>query len=922
MRRMSRPLTVSFTAIAATMALLALGLPSAGATGSDAALRLSSRAFAPAAVHLPPGWSLVGTKDGRARLSWRAPSPVRVTDAGLVFVDAGSALGSPRISADGQTLTLVLDSLPGADLSGLQVWQGTTRLDATRAVQPRQSTTPAPGVSPARWRQQTRLLADDPGVRGPYATTSRNYTLASLPIAGFPAPVEMLGRVVRPVGAPGARPLVVFLHGRHSTCYKGHRSSGDWPCRPSWSPIPSYLGYLETQRLLASQGYVTVSISANGINGQDYLLADGGAEARSLLVRQHLKDWAQWATTGGAPFGDHLVGAVDLSHVVLIGHSRGGEGVNRAAIDSVPANPWHIAGQVLIGPTDFGQQVASGVPTEVLLPYCDGDVSDLQGQQFVDRGRDITTDPALRSAVMVMGADHNFFNREWTPGVSQAPSWDDWGDPRDPTCGTHAPTRLTASQQRRVGAVYEAAGVHLFAAGDTGVLPLLDGSRARVASAKAAVVHSAALGANRTPVYLPESGGSATSTGSVVSDVCAGFQPKQTQSCAPRFSVPHFLSMWYSFRDPAPYAWRTSWTSSGGRATVSTGSADLSSSKQLELRLAEDPKQPLARFAIQVRDGNGHRFTWPASVVTALPGTTWVRKVWAQTVRVPVAAAAAAGVDVSQISSISLLPRSPTGRVWVLDAHGWRSGLAPVPAIHLPQVNVSNATVQEGNAGPHTEYVHVSLTGTIHTSAKFWVEASDSTGTNEPIDATVTLHPGDTGFDLPIPVSGNTVDDYDLNYQVLLKAISGVSTGNYLATFTVLDDDPSPTLTVTRSASTVEGSPLKWTFTLSEPSNVGLSMGFRAKPTRTPPELATDDVPARWLKHCGRVPAAPKPLSASGLWCLGINIDPGQTSATLRIPTVTDGITEGDEFVRLRQSWSSTDSTDPKIILHGTVMDS
>ena len=49
--------------------------------------------------------------------------------------------------------------------------------------------------------------------------------------------------------------------------------------------MPSYRGYLQAQQLLASQGYVTVSISANGINGQDYLDEDGGAQARSSLVR-------------------------------------------------------------------------------------------------------------------------------------------------------------------------------------------------------------------------------------------------------------------------------------------------------------------------------------------------------------------------------------------------------------------------------------------------------------------------------------------------------------------------------------------------------------------------------------------------------------------------------------------------------------
>ncbi|MCZ3389603.1 MAG: hypothetical protein LH645_10910 [Actinomycetia bacterium] len=94
--------------------------------------------------------------------------------------------------------------------------------------------------------------------------------------------------------------------------------------------------------MLASQGYVTVSISANGVNGQDYRASDGGAQARSELVRHHLDLFNRWNTNGDDPFGSALVGRVNLDHVMLVGHSRGGEGVNRAGIDSSSSDPWQI----------------------------------------------------------------------------------------------------------------------------------------------------------------------------------------------------------------------------------------------------------------------------------------------------------------------------------------------------------------------------------------------------------------------------------------------------------------------------------------------------------------------------------------------------------------------------------------------------
>ena len=97
---------------------------------------------------------------------------------------------------------------------------------------------------------------------------------------------------------------------------------------------------------------------------------------------------------------------------------------------------------MLVAPTDFGAQTAPYVPTVTLLPYCDGDVSDLQGQRFTDVARDLTADDtSLKSSVLVMGANHNFFNTEWTPGLAAAPACDDWGgDERERAAAPSTPT--------------------------------------------------------------------------------------------------------------------------------------------------------------------------------------------------------------------------------------------------------------------------------------------------------------------------------------------------------------------------------------------------------------------------------------------------------------------------------------------------
>ena len=127
-------------------------------------------------------------------------------------------------------------------------------------------------------------------------------------------------------------------------------------------------------------------------------------------------------------------------------------------------------------------------------------MSDLQGQQYVDIGRDLTPDRALRSSVMAMGTNHNYYNTEWTPGLSKSPAWDDWFDPGDPQCGESRDKRLTPAEQQAVGLAYTAALVDLAIADDARSLPLLDGTRVKPASIGRASAFVHAIGGNKRPL--------------------------------------------------------------------------------------------------------------------------------------------------------------------------------------------------------------------------------------------------------------------------------------------------------------------------------------------------------------------------------------------------------------------------------------
>ena len=84
-----------------------------------------------------------------------------------------------------------------------------------------------------------------------------------------------------------------------------------------------------------------------------------------------------------------------------MGHSRGGEGVARAAVlNADRGGQYGIRAVLPLAPTDFARATVPGVAMSVLLPYCDGDVSDLQGQKFYDDTRySVTGDTAPRSTV-------------------------------------------------------------------------------------------------------------------------------------------------------------------------------------------------------------------------------------------------------------------------------------------------------------------------------------------------------------------------------------------------------------------------------------------------------------------------------------------------------------------------------------------
>jgi len=548
------------------------------------------------------------------------------------------------------------------------------------------------------------LLAQDPTAPGPFAVTREEYNFGDTAFTptNFPGPVELLASVHHPTDLTGGPfPLVVFLHGRHATCFNGQGAAFlEWPCSDGRTPIPSYQGYDYVGALLASQGYFVVSISANGVNAVDNAVFDLGALARAELIQKHLDILKGFTTSGGAPFGTRFVGKIDLTRIGTMGHSRGGEGVARHFTFNISqGSPYGIRAVLPLAPTDFNRTLVNNVPLLVMLPYCDGDVSDLQGIHYFDDVRyNVPGDPASKHYVLVMGADHDFFNTVWSPSSGIPGAADDWvafvpGGVSDSFCGTGKTSqRLTESQQRAVSTGFFTAFFRTFVGGETQFLPILTGD----APPPPGVTHDlhVTFHAPDNPLlrrdlnrFLTSSelstnvlGGAVTPNALSPYEICGGpspFPPKCIPS-ANNAQQPHTTP---SARSNAPglSQLHSGWTSASGslQDDLPPSLRNVSGFQAIQFRVVVDFSDPRnvtgvpQDFHVALTDTSGFTATVAVSSVSSAlyfpPGETIVvPKIVLSTVRIPLSAFRR--VNLNAVKSVVFqFDQKPQGNVLVDD---------------------------------------------------------------------------------------------------------------------------------------------------------------------------------------------------------------------------------------------------------------
>lgn len=634
-----------------------------------------------------------------------------------------------------------------------------------------------------------------------YATQEETYELEGVHLdfpqgetpPGFAIASEMLAVVVAPVDAPGPRPVAVFIHGQSLSCFDpttGEATSA-WPCPEGYQAVPSHRGYLAYQRALAAQGWITMSIASNGIGGNiiSYGDASTGVLFRAKLVELHLQQWANWAAGQDPDTAPSIIGqgiTPDLQNLLLVGHSRGGGAANQVALKSVtgPDRPWRARGQVLIGSVISEFNPAPTVPTVLLLPACDGDVLDLQGQRYADLARDMNLDSALRSSILIDGANHKFFNAEWDPATAeaQAVTSDDTlklfgSSAPQGSCNPADPRRLSGATQRALGALYVAAAAQTLVQGNTQALPLLDGPGLCSSDECGVRIWKSGLGGNREPLLVPEPDSVLANGSSITVAPCLTERDENGSgtcitSDMPRVAgvtrTPHFGSTTggVGANEPSHTALHAQWSASGEPAHIALSHSRLSQNAQAVVaRVIVQPQALDTRFGLTLVDASGRELNLGSATVEGIPPNAGegTGLYWGQEVYLPLdrGAASAEGIDLNDLWELQLTPESESGDIWLLDAWGYRPGLASSGTA------AARFELDMGNAFASSDgMLHIpgDVFGTLQQTGEFYYALPDG------IEGLATIPAGSQEFELTIELP-----ELSFTTNLNLRSIRGIA---------------------------------------------------------------------------------------------------------------------------------------------------
>jgi hypothetical protein len=279
--------------------------------------------------------------------------------------------------------------------------------------------------------------------------------------------------------------------------------------------------------------------------------------------------------------------------------------------------------------------------------------------------------------------------------------------------------------------------------------------------------------------------------------------------------------------------------------------------------------------------GGGNLYPLPS-------GSYSLSKRWGQDLRVSLADAS--GIDLTQVTRISLVSANDAGRVYVADVSATPvSGVSADPTTPVPVFSLDTVKQPEGDGtDPVTVEVPWHVTGDLQQDATLTIVHSTPFSFDEEAEVETLVVPAHTtDGSIPVTYTPNDVDDRGQNLIGLTAyAVNGVETDQYVGGASIIDDDPTPAVTLTTGASRITaGHPATWTMTLDAPVSYYAYALARPVKATDGPQLRVGDLTKRFReRYFGEHPDLSLPLYKSPIRFF-IEVRPGRTSRTLSIPT-------------------------------------
>ena len=216
-------------------------------------------------------------------------------------------------------------------------------------------------------------------------------------------------------------------------------------------------------------------------------------------------------------------------------------------------------------------------------------------------------------------------------------------------------------------------------------------------------------------------------------------------------------------------------------------------------------------------------------------------------------------------------------------------GIGTIITDDFPSASISDITITEGNSGSASMTFMVNLSEPALQQISINFATSDDTA-EAGSDYTsssgiVTFAPGDTSGIITVPVRGDYLDEPDETFTITLSPFTqNVSILDGTATGIIIDDDPTPTISIT-DVTVTEGNSgttnAQFTVSLSAPSGQTVSVDY-----------TTDDVSATLANN--------DYTESSGT----LTFAPGQTTQTVNVLVNGDTVDEPNESFSVKLSKS------------------